>query len=350
MNRRTRNRRGFTLIELLVVIAIIAILIALLLPAVQQARNAAQRASCKNNLHQIGVALHNYHETHNAFPPGYVGGANGGFGWGAMILPQLEQNNVYNRYKNRMGGSVFRAGRGNWSNPIGNEKIAVFRCPSQNIRDYGTYVRQGRTWGYIGGLGSYVGNYGSGSVSTNSWTHTVYEYRPNFWWYRLTRGNGTLNDGNGIFFRNSNVRFADITDGASNTICVGERSTGTARWLGFAQSTSTFSNTGPKDILGSGAMGPNGTGASGGAPRWNCRGMRYRSREYADCYGTYIASYYNYYYGGGRGQSGFSSLHVGGAHFLLCDGSARFISENVNTSTFSNLCARNDGATISGGF
>ena len=103
MNKPKRTRKGFTLIELLVVIAIIAILIALLLPAVQQAREAARRSTCKNNLKQIGISLHNYHDVHNAFPPGWIAVENNspniegesGFGWGTMLLPYMDQAPLY---------------------------------------------------------------------------------------------------------------------------------------------------------------------------------------------------------------------------------------------------------------
>src|SRR6201996_1630152 len=96
---RLRRSKGFTLIELLVVIAIIAVLIALLLPAVEQAREAARRTQCKNNLKQMGLALHNYHDTNNTFPPGWIGqstAAYSGFGWNTMLLPSIDQGPLYN--------------------------------------------------------------------------------------------------------------------------------------------------------------------------------------------------------------------------------------------------------------
>src|SRR5262245_54986464 len=106
MDRHPRARHGFTLIELLVVIAIIALLIALLLPAVQQAREAARRTQCKNNLKQIGLALHNYHDAHLVFPSGWIGVENGvhdveggsGFGWGTMLLPMIENGGTFSQF------------------------------------------------------------------------------------------------------------------------------------------------------------------------------------------------------------------------------------------------------------
>ena len=115
MQCRTRSIRGFTLIELLVVIAIIAVLIALLLPAVQQAREAARRTQCKNNLKQVGLALHNYHDiTSTTMPPGYINltqsGALQGFGWASMLLPQIDQSGLYNLFGNvTQGLDVLRA-------------------------------------------------------------------------------------------------------------------------------------------------------------------------------------------------------------------------------------------------
>jgi prepilin-type N-terminal cleavage/methylation domain-containing protein len=140
INPASRSRRGFTLIELLVVIAIIAVLIALLLPAVQQAREAARRTQCKNNLKQIGLALHNYLDTHLVFPPGYID-RNGnpnvtpdldqgpGWGWASFLLPMMDQSNVHNQIN-------FNQGVGLLSNiTISQKPLSIFRCPSDGGRE-----------------------------------------------------------------------------------------------------------------------------------------------------------------------------------------------------------------------
>ncbi|QDU07121.1 DUF1559 domain-containing protein [Gimesia aquarii] len=178
-------RRGFTLIELLVVIAIIAILIALLLPAVQQAREAARRSSCKNNLKQIGLALHNYNETHTIFPPASITASNiGGF---AFILPFMEQSALYNKWDFSLSQTHANNREAN-STPV----IAYF-CPSKprsslnsSSTAYGDYA------------------FSSGTGHSNSNSHSNWK---------------------GMFNRDSNTRLRDVTDGASNTFAAGEKRT-----------------------------------------------------------------------------------------------------------------------------
>lgn len=186
------KRRGFTLIELLVVIAIIAILIALLLPAVQMAREAARRTQCRNNLKQLGLALHNYHDTHTTFPPGLIA-ANDNFRDGmhsglAMLLPQLEQSAVYNQLDFNVS----------WRDPVNaaatSAHISAFRCPSS-----------------IGGL-----------PQNGGFDLPVTDYV----FSKGTRAWLCLNgETSGMFDINSRVRARDVTDGLSNTFAMGEAMT-----------------------------------------------------------------------------------------------------------------------------
>ena len=194
--RRVNRRVGFTLIELLVVIAIIAILIALLLPAVQQAREAARRVSCKSRLKQIGVALHNYHATYGLFPPGWVAARTGAdtsrsnyFGWSAMLLPQLEQSNLYDRLD-------FSSNLDEGRNPeFISQSLELFRCPSDGYP--ATYTT--RSSHLALGVSNYPGLGGQ----------TICEF----------------ND-TGLFGLNTSTRIRDIRDGTSNTFAVGERVAG----------------------------------------------------------------------------------------------------------------------------
>jgi prepilin-type N-terminal cleavage/methylation domain-containing protein/prepilin-type processing-associated H-X9-DG protein len=199
----SRTRRGFTLIELLVVIAIIAVLIALLLPAVQAAREAARRAQCVNNLKQIGLGLHNYHQTNDTFPPGACSQqGNGCCSWQstsclAMMLPFLEANGIYNSINFQMNSC------GNPTNTLNQDtnytprasQINSFLCPSDgNAKN---------TDGTNGRLNSYMGSMGT------------------------TAQNGYNQTSTGVFAFNTCYGIRDITDGSSNTVAFGEKLVGT---------------------------------------------------------------------------------------------------------------------------
>jgi prepilin-type N-terminal cleavage/methylation domain-containing protein len=196
-----KGNSAFTLIELLVVIAILAVLLGLLLPAVQKVREAAARTQCGNNLKQIGLALHNYHDTQGSFPAGYLcppqadpSFTDPGWGWSAQLLPFLEQDNLHRQI--------------NFSLPVAHPSQAavrttvlkVFVCPAD--RATGRFMVQDEAGQPLteAATNSYAACYGAGGEIADE-----------------------PDAGNGLFFRNSRVRFGDVTDGTSNTLAVGER-------------------------------------------------------------------------------------------------------------------------------
>jgi prepilin-type N-terminal cleavage/methylation domain-containing protein len=250
-----RIRKGFTLIELLVVIAIIAILVALLLPAVQQAREAARRSSCINNLKQLGLALHNYHDQHRVFPPGQINatflGVNptnrrfpnpleatspnqtiqnfqrlSGVSWMVFILPQIDQANTYkiwNFNRNvRFNGEPINFNPAGLRPPAQTE-IPVFYCPTRrsdmDISKYSFVFRLNLNWNKGGN--DYAACIGSGTAF-NDVTRSTWDLTP----AQVVNDNtlllGPRNLHRGMFSVNSNTRMADVTDGTSNVIMVSE--------------------------------------------------------------------------------------------------------------------------------
>lgn len=297
------SKRGFTLIELLVVIAIIAILIALLLPAVQQAREAARRSTCKNSLKQIGLAIHNYADTHRVFPLGYVNNAPStaasddfGWSWSTFILPFVDQAPLYNII-NPNGGLTLPLANSNLQTAI-----PVYRCPSSIV----PVVNNQRTDSANAGYGSlsYPAVSGHTSNITSATPNTTYTNK-------------------GAFYQGSSVRFRDFTDGTSNTILVGERAfqfTGTVTQQPYA------------------AIWPGGRYVTIGTSGIYTPTSVLKEDATGDvAVGTQINTKT------GAAHRGFSSQHVGGCHFLLGDGTVRFISENINSTDYNGSAATSLG-------
>ena len=286
--------RGFTLIELLVVIAIIGVLVAILLPAVQQAREAARTTQCRNHLKQFGVALHNYHETHGMFCQGVViqrtGNGSANWAWGAYLLPYIDQAGLYNRLD--VGGTTLPDAIADTSGGGRREhlqkSLAVFRCPS----DTGPILN---SWHLLVGIQTTLSNY----IANNASRSLRLDIGP------LTSSGG-VQFSNGMFHANHCVGMRDLVDGASNTIALGERA-----WaLG-----NTPVNAGL--VFGMrGSTDASGTNDAGLLQNHGCGFVLINTTTGAPANSNYMRNY--------------SSLHVGGANFVMADGAVRFLSENLD--------------------
>lgn len=189
---RRATQRGVSLVELLVVLAIIGMLIALLLPAVNMAREASRRLQCQGNLKQMGLALHNYHDRHQVFPPGWLGPA--GYGWGVFILPDIEQQPLYSQLKVHRFSAVPVADAGSSL----DVKLPIYICPSNG----GTFINP--NYSHDGSIGYKKSNYAGVNNGGNVVNHGVDKV-------------------GGVFGVASHIGFHQVTDGASNTFLVGER-------------------------------------------------------------------------------------------------------------------------------
>ncbi|MFG0334575.1 MAG: DUF1559 domain-containing protein [Maioricimonas sp. JB049] len=339
--RRTTGSPGFTLIELLVVIAIIAVLVALLLPAVQQAREAARRSQCKNNLKQIGLALHNYHDAFETLPPGYVDqgdvltrAGRGNWTWSAMLLPFLDQTPLY-RILDVGDTTLSTALMEPDARDAMRRQIPVFVCPSDpgpelNDADGSMFSWPERAIRDEAGDERLLAR--CSYVASNSSRH-------------LGRDEGSPIDpesagtpaANGAFWKNSRVNFRTITDGSSNVLLIGER----AWQLGPFATRAAVLHGVRADF-----PGPDGVveGADDQGLVYMLAGGARRINEVGGSDGVM--------YHGAR-QS-FSSQHEGGGQFLMGDGRVRFISQNIDhnlsdvvDSMFERLIAIRDAAPIS---
>lgn len=343
-----KTRQGFTLIELLVVIAIIAILVALLLPAVQQAREAARRSSCKNNLKQLALAMHNYHDVHRTFPMGSLlkekdnsatltSKAN--WGWGAMLLPFLEQSALFENLN--IGNVTVRQNLNNaTTRQLMVTPISAFICPSDpgpGVNDFRKLPstaasdatsadpsgRSGWAEAYATAKSNYLGCHSTSMIS--------------FGVGDPASNGGGLTQVNGMFgpvqYDSTRAmpcrKMRDLTDGTSNTLMLGERTWRVGNRNGYAGLALAHADCanggrfmGPQDLMIDGRQLINATSSDNNAER------------------------------------GASSTHKGGAQFALADGSVRFLSENIDhdpsgatgsrpvNSTYERLTAINDGQVV----
>ncbi|MFK7768779.1 MAG: DUF1559 domain-containing protein [Mariniblastus sp.] len=309
LNNSKPSRNGFTLVELLVVIAIIGILIGMLLPAVQQVREAARRTQCANNLKQLALACHNYESAHGQFPPGlnlpvgpgvFTGSdihdktgeepINDRWGsWMVWCLPFMEQNNIYDAMDLRENHDVNCVGY----ESVGANVIETLICPSDYVpRKVVTYRD------LCFGINSYFGNAG-----IQAWYHR----------------NATLD---GVFYYNSKTTFAAIKDGSTNTLMIGERYSRDDEWLQLESyrgwAWSNFNSV--RDCL-AGTLEPinyNFPLGSGPSPPFSLTDKKFSS---------------------------FSSAHPGGANFSMCDGSVQFITMTSTSDLpmLQDLAVRDDG-------
>lgn len=305
MKTRHRSQRGFTLIELLVVIAIIAVLIALLLPAVQQAREAARRSQCKNNLKQIGLAFHNYHDTHRVFPPGYIqlkSTLKNEATWVVWLYPFMDQANLYNvaQFTGATFGQTQPTGANSQNFPVTSTPLTVMRCPSDTDADLAFgYLAKGN-YGASNGVGPMLAS--DGQLASPPATGPI-----------------------GAFTDNISKSLRDFTDGSSNTILASEllkvNGNELRSVMHYPEGPFVTFNSTPNSSAIDQTRCPTPTVNPPCAAGFS---------SYADKKLIHAAR----------------SKHTGGVHILLGDGAVRFASDNINLQLWQYLSIPNDGVAI----
>ena len=289
-----RSLHGFTIVELLIVVAIIGVLIGLLLPAIQSAREAGRRATCQNHLHQLGIALQGFHSSHEYFPAGYLATAQNywypHWSWSSYVLPYLEEGSAYKA----LGVESRQFGNGVMLAPATADTqrpMSLFACPS----DLGNVLNDQKD---LHGKSNYRGVMGNITMLAFDYPTAMTE--------------------NGVIYMNSNISIGKITDGSSRTLIVGEctlsglnPSHNGAIWAGMHGSVDISISVGQETILVSDAMW-----WINSDPNWCINGI---------------------------GLQAFGSNHPGGASFCFADGSIHFLRTEIDGTTLENLAARNDG-------
>jgi prepilin-type N-terminal cleavage/methylation domain-containing protein len=288
------RRKAFTLVELLVVIAIIGILVALLLPAIQAAREAARRTQCNNQMKQLGVALHNYHDTFNLFPPGGLSAGNR-LAWTVLILPFIEMEAMHSLVDfNARTGNGYDAAAVN----INTLKPAPYLCPSavraKSFENGSTTIYTTHYYGIMGPKGTNTSTGGTYTLDNSVTGHGGFATQ-------------------GVLLRRDSVRFADILDGTSNTFLVGESS--------YSRSLTGQNNTSFRKWY-------RGCDGSASAPTKNILD------------GINVTPYNGT---NNFNDVSFGSEHPGGCMFVRCDGAVRFVSQNVDLGVYKATASR-DGA------
>ena len=286
------SRKAFTLIELLVVIAIIAVLIGLLLPAIQKVREAANRTKCHNNLKQIGLALHNYHDVNGSLPPGGTTVGTEGLSYLVLILPFVEQANLHKSF------NLAQAYLGGTNTALGLQLVPTYQCP------VAPELYSEASFEYVGDkkpfTAHYVGNQGPKNPPANT-----YRVGP-----PVTQGAMAIQ---GVMGLDTKYRFADITDGTSNTFLIGE----------LAFKLLNIPPTGYRSWT---------RGCWSGEPDLQCtysKNVRFALNS------TLYNGSNNY------NDMSFGSMHPGGANFAFCDGSVHFVSESVSMTVYWSTASRN---------